>query len=106
MAWRPAIGDPEGDDKIIIQKFMHELCRRDDEDNRGMNTDPKRDLNVFSTQQIRQKGLSGFDLERVILALRRHLQENRDNEPFEFLDEEKNVKLTNAGRARCDEYGL
>jgi hypothetical protein len=96
----------EKDDRIIIQKFMKELCRRDDEDNRGINIDRNRQRNVFPTQQIQQAVLRAFELERVILALRGHLQENRDNEPLDFLDNERNVTLTNAGRARCDEYGL
>jgi hypothetical protein len=101
-----SIDDPEKDDNIIIQTFMKELCRRDDEDNRGMNTDQDRPRNVFSTQLIQQEVLGASSLDRVVLALRRHRLENRDNEPFEFLDDEKNVTLTNAGRARCDEYGL
>jgi len=57
-------------------------------------------------RQIQEEVLGAVSLERVILALRGHLQENRDNEPFEFLDGESNVTLTNAGRAHCDEYGL
>jgi hypothetical protein len=38
--------------------------------------------------------------------LREDILENRDNEPREFLDNEQNVRLTDAGRARCHEYGL
>lgn len=66
-----SIDDPEKDDRIIIQKFMQELCRRDDEDNRGINIDRNRQRNVFPTQQIQQAVLRKFELERVILALRR-----------------------------------
>ncbi|MGA9151344.1 MAG: hypothetical protein WBZ36_12265 [Candidatus Nitrosopolaris sp.] len=97
--------DPETEYRVIIQKFMKELCKRDDEDNRGRR-DPDRPPNVFPTKQIQEEGLGAFSLEHVIFNLRRHLQENRDNEPFDFLDNEVNVRLTNAGRARCDEYGL
>ena len=35
----PSIDDPGRDDTIIVQKFMEELCRRDNEDNRGENRD-------------------------------------------------------------------
>jgi hypothetical protein len=34
-----SIDDSEKDDRIIIHNFMKELCRRHDEDNRGINTD-------------------------------------------------------------------
>jgi hypothetical protein len=34
------------------------------------------------------------------------MQENRDNEPLEFLDNEVKVQLTNVGRAYCHEYGI
>jgi hypothetical protein len=54
MARGISIDDPEKDDRIIIQKFMQELCRRDDEDNRGINIDRNRQRNVFQTQQIQQ----------------------------------------------------
>jgi hypothetical protein len=51
--------------------------------------------------------LDGFkDLEYIKQFLREHRLENRDDEPFDFLDNEENVRLTKAGRARCHEYGL
>jgi hypothetical protein len=87
-----SIDDPERDDRIIINNFMKELCRRDDEDNRGMNIDPSRPHNVFPTQLIQEAVLGAFSLERVILGLRGHRLENRGNEPFEFLDSERNVR--------------
>jgi hypothetical protein len=62
--------------------------------------------NVFSVEGIRQKVLVAFEIETVRRSLRGHRLENRDNEPLEFLDNEENVRLTNAGRARCDEYIL
>jgi hypothetical protein len=34
-----SIDDSEKDDRIIIHSFMKELCRRDDEDKCGINTD-------------------------------------------------------------------
>jgi hypothetical protein len=101
-----SVDDPEKDHTEIIQKFMKQLCRRDDEDNRGLNHDPNRANNIFPVEQIQSAALNPYELERVILSLRRYILENRDNEPLEFLDNETNVRLTNAGRARCDEYGL
>ena len=29
-----------------------------------------------------------------------------DNEPLKFLDKEQKIRLTDAGRARCHEYGV
>jgi hypothetical protein len=88
------IYDPEREDTIIVQNFMEELCRRDNEDNRGEIRDPNRPV------------LRTFSLARVKVALRVHMQEKRDNEPLEFLDDEVNVRLTNVGRAHCHEYGI
>jgi hypothetical protein len=100
------IFDPEREDTIIVQNFMEELCRRDNEDNRGENRDPNRPLKIFTVEEIWLAVLRTFSLERVKVALRRHMQENRDNEPIEFLDNEMNVQLTNVGRAHCHEYGI
>jgi len=94
------------DEELIIQKFMAELCIRDDEDNRTTRPITDRVPNVFSVEGIRQKVLAAFDIETVRRALRGHRLKNRDNEPLEFLDNEDNVRLTNAGSARCDEYGI
>ena len=86
---------------------MKELCRLDNEANRGQRIDTTRDQNVFSVEEIWQQVLGGFtDLEYVKQFLREHRLENRDNEPFDFLDNEENVRLTDAGRARCHEYDL
>lgn len=102
----PSIDDPRRDDTIIVQKFMEELCRRDKADNRGENRDPNRRLNTFTVEEIWLAVLRAFSLERVRVALRGHIQENRDNEPLEFLDNGVNVQLTNVGRVHCNEYGI
>ncbi|MFL6367137.1 MAG: hypothetical protein ACJ72T_01120, partial [Nitrososphaeraceae archaeon] len=91
--------NPERDKKIIIENFMEELCRRDDEDN-------KVDPIVFPVEEIRQIHLRTFEIEYVKGVLREYILENSDNEPIEFLDNEQNVRLTDAGRARCHKYGL
>jgi hypothetical protein len=96
----------ERDDNLIIHHFMRELCRRDDEHNRGENIDPKRPRNIFTVEEIQWRDLGGFSLERILLAARGHTLENRDNEPLELFYNETNVRLTNPGRARCHEYGL
>jgi hypothetical protein len=63
--------------------------------------------NIFSVEDIRQQVSGGFqDIEHVRRCLRGHRLENRGNEPLEFLDNEQNVRLTDAGRARCNEHGL
>ena len=92
------------DYRIIVQRFMKELCKKDDEDNRGISSNLGGSANVFPVDQIRQAVLEAYTLERVMLALRGYILENKGNEPFEFLDDETNVRLTNAGRARCNEY--
>ena len=102
----PSIDDPRRDDTLIVQNFMEELCRRDNEDNRGENRDPNRRLNIFTVEEIWLAVLRAFSLERVRVALRGHIQENRDNEPLEFLDNEVNVQMTSVGRAHCHEYGI
>jgi hypothetical protein len=102
----PCIDHPNRDDTIIVQKFMEELCRRDKEDNRDENRDPNRRLNIFTVEEIWLAVLRAFSLGRVRVALRGHIKENRDNEPLEFLDNEVNVRLTNVGRAHCNEYGI
>jgi hypothetical protein len=101
-----SIDDQEKDKRIIIQNFMKELCSRDDEDNKGL-TASDRVLNIYSVEGIRRQVLGAFeDIEYVKRFLREHILENRDNEPLELLDNEQSVRLTNAGRARCHEYGL
>jgi hypothetical protein len=100
-----SVDDRERDKRIVIQNFMKELCSRDDEDNRGLAAN-NRVLNVYSVEGIRQQVLGAFETEYVKGVLREYQLENRDNEPFDFLDNEQNVRLTNAGRARCNEYGL
>ncbi|NAL77294.1 hypothetical protein [Nitrososphaera sp. AFS] len=96
---------------VIIQSFMKELCRRDNEDNRPENRNYRpdsegRQLNVYTVKEICEPVLGGYDLHNVIVKLRGYRNENRDNEPFNFLDNEQKVELTDIGRARCGEYGL
>ena len=98
----PSIDDPRRDDTLIVQNFMEELCRRDNE---NKNRDPNR-INIFTVEEIWLAVLRAFSLERVRVALRGHMQENRENEPLEFLDNEVNVQLTSVGRAHCNEYGI
>jgi hypothetical protein len=100
-----SIDDPESDYRIIIDSFMKELCTRDDEHNRGVNIQPNLPSNVFNLEAIRQRVLKAYSIEYILQFLRRHMAETRPSEPFELLDNETNVKLTNTGRAHCDEYG-
>ncbi|HXP53248.1 MAG TPA: hypothetical protein VN922_25110 [Bacteroidia bacterium] len=103
-----SIYDPEREDTIIVQNFMEELCRRDKEGNRDEIRDPNLPLKIFTVEEIwlAVAVLRTFSLARVKVALRVHMQENRDNEPLEFLNDEVNVQLTNVGRAHCHEYGI
>ena len=98
-----SIDDPKLDEHLIFQNFMKELCRRDDEADRNPNLEDG-NANLFSVEEIRQHVLNGFALEIVLPVLRGIILENRDNEPLELLDNETNVRLTNAGRIHCGEY--
>jgi predicted transcriptional regulator len=61
---------------------------------------------VFATREI-QRVLGEFSLERVKYALRENaVNETNDNGLFEFLDAERNVRLTSVGRAWCQQHGL
>ena len=98
--------NPELDKKMIIENFMEELCRRDDENNKGLSIDSRGDPIVFPVEEIREKYLRTFEIEYVKKVLREYILENSDNEPLEFLDNEQNIRLTDVGRARCHEYGF
>ena len=96
----------ELDKKIIIEYFMEELCRRDDENNKGLSNDSRGDPIVFRVEDIWQKHLLTFEIEYVKKVLREYILQNSGNEPLEFLDNERYIRLTDVGRARRHEYGL
>jgi hypothetical protein len=92
------------DDGIIRLNFMKELCRRDDEANKKTNNNTGTDHNVFSVGDIRGRSVRGFDLEKVVLYLRG--MEMEDEPLIELVDPDRSerVKLTNAGRAHCEDF--
>jgi hypothetical protein len=92
---------PNDDKRIIINSFMMELCRLDNEANTG-----RMHVNEATVEEIRHRVLRAYSLEYIIPFLREHRLENIDSEPFEFLDEEQRVRLTDAGRNRCGQYSL
>ena len=47
-----SVYDPGREDTIILENFMQELCRRDNEDNRGENRDPNRPVKIFTVEEI------------------------------------------------------
>jgi len=100
-----SVDDPARDKNIIIQQFMRELCRRDDQANRNMdynNPNP----NVFSIREIWKPVLAAYSLEKVVDVLRGY--EMIDDPLIELVDQERRekVRLTSAGRARCGGFGL
>ncbi|HJT48789.1 MAG TPA: hypothetical protein VJ729_11465 [Nitrososphaeraceae archaeon] len=95
------VDSPNDDKGIIINSFMQELCRLDNEANTG-----HRHGNEATVEEIRHRVLRAYSLEYIIPFLREHRLENKGDEPFEFLDEEQRVRLTDAGRNRCGQYGL
>jgi hypothetical protein len=95
------IDSPNDDKRIIINSFMQELCRLDN----GANTG-HRPENEATVEEIRHRVLRAYSLEYIIPFLREHRLENRGGEPFEFLDGEQRVRLTDAGRNRCGQYRL
>jgi hypothetical protein len=94
------------DQNIITQQFMKELCRGDDEANKNMNPDIKIPHNEFDIKDIQEKVLDGYRLDDVVNALRGY--ENEDDPYIELTDSERKekIRLTNAGRAHCGEFGL
>jgi hypothetical protein len=105
---QPSIDDDGSNQRIIIiQQFMKELCRRDNEANRDMNiVDINMPHNEFSVQAVQKKVLDGYSLDEVVNVLRGY--EMEDDPYIELLDPERKekIRLTNAGRARCGEFGL
>ena len=95
------IDPPNNDKRIIINSFMKELCRLDNEANTAHTHG-----NDATVEEIRHRVLRAYSLEYIIPFLREHRLENRDSEPFEFLDGEQRVRLTDAGRNSCGQYGL
>jgi hypothetical protein len=104
---QPSIDDDRRDQKrIIIQQLMKELCRRDNEAIRDMNADINIPHNEFSIQEIQEKVLNAYSLDKVVDVLRGY--EMKDDPYIELSDSERKekIQLTNAGRARCGEFGL
>jgi hypothetical protein len=91
---------PNEDKRIIINSFMQELCRLDNDANTG-----QRHGNDATVEEIRHRVLRAYSLEYIIPFLREYRLENSGSEPFEFLDGEQRVRLTDAGRNRCGQYG-
>jgi hypothetical protein len=62
--------------------------------------------NEFSVQAIQKKVLNAYSLDKVVDVLRDY--EIEDDPHIELLDSERKekIRLTNAGRARCGEFGL
>ena len=92
---------PNDDKRIIINSFMQELCRLDNESNTG-----HRHGNDATVEEIRHRVLRAYSLEYIIPFLREHRLESRGSEPFEFLDGEQRVTLTDAGRNRWSIWSL
>jgi hypothetical protein len=102
-----SIDDPARDDNIIIQTFMKELRRRDDEANRNMDVKGSSNHNEFNVHEIDEAVLGAYSLEKVIDTMQRFEMDSGD--PFlEFGGQNRNelVHLTNSGRAHCGEFGL
>ena len=97
--------DEPRNDSLIVQTFMKELCKRYNQDNRSINTELSRSSNVYSIEEIRQTVLSEYSIDIVKSALRGYMFENIGNDPLELLDGDANIRLADAGRARCQEYG-
>ncbi len=101
-----SIDDAQKADRLIVQIFMKELCRRDDEDNHIADSEPNRRPNVFPIEEIRKAVLGEYSLDIIKSALRGHMLENIGNAPLELLDGDANVLLTDVGRGRCHEYSI
>ena len=92
-------------DRLIVQTFMKELCKRDSQNSRSITTELSQSSIVYSIEEIRQAVLSEYSIVVVRRALRGYMLENIGNDPLELLDGDANVRLAESGRARCHEYG-
>jgi hypothetical protein len=101
-----SIDAPQNIDRLIIQTFMKELCRRDNEDKHIDDSEPNRRPNVFPIEEIRKAVLGEYSIVIVKGTLRGHMLENIGNAPLELLDGDANVLLTDVGRGRCHEYSV
>ncbi len=101
-----SIDDPQNIDRLIVQTFMKELCRRDDEDNQIADSESNRRPTVFPIEEIQKAVLGEYSLDIVKGALRGYMLENIGNAPLELLDGDANVLLTDVGRGRCHEYSV
>jgi hypothetical protein len=101
-----SIDDPQKTDRLIVQTFMKELCRRDNVDNKIAHSEPNQRPYVFPIEEIQKAVLGEYSLDTVKGALRGHMLENIGNAPLELLDGDANVLLTAVGRERCHEYGV
>ena len=94
-------GDEEYDKKLIISRFMEELCQRDNAVNRG---EVQSNSNTFTIEGIWKEVLSNSypdnsGLEYVRIFIRGHSMET-DNEIDVDVPTDM-VTLTNRGRTRC-----
>jgi hypothetical protein len=91
-------GDEDYDKKLIINRFMEELCRRENAVNRGQ---AQNNSNTVTIEEIWKAVLSNSypDLEYVRIFIRGHSME-ADNEIDVDVPTDK-VTLTNIGRIRC-----
>ena len=103
-----SVDDPKRDDDIIREKFMKELCRRDDEVNRNRDVNINPNHNEFRIADIRRDVLDTYELDRVIDFLQR-FEVDSSGDPFIELggrDRRETVRLTDPGRVHCGEFGL
>ena len=91
-------GDEDYDKKLIINRFMEELCRRENAVNRGR---AQSNSNTVTIEEIWKAVLSNSypDLEYVRIFIRGHSMET-DNE-IDVDVPTDSVILTNVGRIRC-----
>lgn len=101
-----SIDDLQKTDKLIVQTFMKELCRRDNEDKHNADSELNRRPNIFPMEEIRKAVLGEYSIIIVKGALRGHMLKNIGNAPLELLDGDANVLLTDVGRGRCHEYSV
>jgi hypothetical protein len=94
--------NPELDKKIIIENFMEELCRTDDENNKGLSIDSRGDRIVFSVEEIRQKHLrtssiGGYANNILPYALAEEINNNNQSLSISILNK-KGLDLLSSAR--------
>jgi hypothetical protein len=97
-------GDENYDKKLIIDRFMEELCRRDNAVNRS---EMQSDENTFTIKGIWSEVLSNsFPGEEGLEYVRKFVRDHEmeENSEIDIVVPSDKVALTDRGRTKCIDF--